>query len=152
MVGGGRLVGAGDDQGFSNVRGPWYPSVMVWLASFIQIVVALGLCNVWLLRFNHPTPYRGGGAQNMREEFAVYGLSRAFCYFVGALKLTVAALLIAAFFQPRVGMYASGVLLVLMLGAVLMHYKVGDPVRKAVPAAVMLFFSVVLLARYTAVP
>lgn len=127
-------------------------SCMHWLASFIQIVVALGLCNVWVLRFNRPTPYRGGGAQNMREEFAVYGLSRTFCYVVGVLKLTVATLLIAAVFQPGVGVYASGGLFVLMLGAVLMHFKVGDPVRKAVPAAVMLLFSVLLLVRYTAVP
>lgn len=141
-----------DDEGFSTVCTAWYALFMQWLAIFIQMVVVLGLCNVWLLRFNRPTPYRGGGAQNMREEFAVYGLSRTFCYLVGVLKLTVAALLIAAFFQPGLGVYPSGVLVVLMLGAVLMHYKVGDPVRKAVPAAVMLLFSGVLLVRYIAVP
>jgi hypothetical protein len=37
-----------------------------------QIVVALGLLNVWLLRANKPTSWRGGEAKNMLEEFRTY--------------------------------------------------------------------------------
>jgi hypothetical protein len=44
------------------------------LALVSQIVIALGLLNVWLLRAKRPTAYRGGDAQNMKEEFEAYGL------------------------------------------------------------------------------
>ena len=116
--------------------------------SLIQICVALGLLNVWVLRFNRPTPYRGGNAQNMPEEFAVYGLSRSFCWLVGALKLTAAALLLAGLFQPSCTFAASAILMVLMAGAVLMHFKVGDPLKKALPALLMLVLSVILFASH----
>jgi uncharacterized membrane protein YkgB len=86
----------------------------------------------------------------MPEEFAVYGLSRGFCYLIGAVKLSVAALLIVSLIEPGLGLYASGLLAVLMFGAVVMHFKVGDPVRRAVPAAALLLTSVFLVWRCSA--
>ncbi len=49
---------------------------MVPMIRIIQCLVALGLLNVWLLRFNRKTPYRdrGGSTASMREEFAAYGM------------------------------------------------------------------------------
>ena len=35
----------------------------------IQIVIAIGIFNVWLLNFKKPSKYRGGNSQNMTEEF-----------------------------------------------------------------------------------
>ena len=50
------------------------------LVQICQIIVALGLLNVWLLRFNKPTAYRGGKAVNLPGEFAAYGLPAWSCY------------------------------------------------------------------------
>ena len=39
----------------------------------INVIVSLSILNVWLLRFNNQTPYRGGDSNNLKEEFHVYG-------------------------------------------------------------------------------
>jgi len=39
-----------------------------------QLVIALGIFNVWLLRSGKATAWRGGEARTMKEEFEVYGL------------------------------------------------------------------------------
>jgi hypothetical protein len=104
----------------------------------IQVVIALGIANVWLLRSGKPTGWRGGGAQNMKEEFKVYGLPDGFVHVIGFLKLTLAALLIAGIWFPVVIQPAAIGMAVLMLGAVAMHVKVGDPPKKSLPAFTML--------------
>ena len=55
-----------------------------------QVVIALGIYNVWLLRFGKSTQWRGGTATNMKEEFEAYGLPQVAVYVVGFLKLTFA--------------------------------------------------------------
>ena len=55
-----------------------------------QIVAALGLLNVWLLRANRSTEYRGADATNMREEFAAYGLPAWMVGVIGVLKVGAA--------------------------------------------------------------
>ena len=44
--------------------------------NIIKLIIGLGLINVWVLRYNKKTEYRGGAANNMLEEFHSYGLSR----------------------------------------------------------------------------
>ena len=109
-----------------------------------QVIIALGLLNVWLLRFNKATNYRGGDSKNLLEEFAVYGLPEWFCYFVGALKVTSAMALLAGFLYPQLIFPAAAVISTLMLGAVAMHFKVGDSVKKTFPAFLMLLMSVLV--------
>ena len=41
---------------------------MEWIVVLIQIIIALGILNVWILRFGKATAWRGGDAQNMRQE------------------------------------------------------------------------------------
>jgi hypothetical protein len=67
----------------------------------LQIIIALGLLNVWLLRFNKVTAYRGGSANTLLEEFAVYGLPAWFCYFIGILKVGSAVALLLGFIYPQ---------------------------------------------------
>lgn len=107
-----------------------------------QIVIALGLVNVWIVRFGKATAYRGGRAQNMREEFAAYGLPAWSLFAIGGLKLTIAALLVAAVWFAGLRQPASAALALLMLGAVLMHVRVRDPLVRSVPALGMLVLSV----------
>jgi uncharacterized membrane protein YphA (DoxX/SURF4 family) len=103
-----------------------------------QLVIALGLLNVWLLRFGKATPWRGGKAVNMREEFAAYGLPAWFMWVVGGLKVSLAILLIVGLWITPVSRPAAIGVAVLMLGAIAMHVKVGDPIKKALPATSML--------------
>jgi hypothetical protein len=110
----------------------------------LQIVIALGIYNVWLLRFGKATGYRGGTARNLKEEFEVYGLPGWFVWVVGGLKLLLATLLIAGIWVPGVTKPAAAGMAVLMLGAVAMHVKVKDPVKRALPASAMLIMSLVV--------
>lgn len=114
----------------------------LYLVSALQVILALGLINVWLVRFRKPTKYRGSGAANMREEFRAYGLPTWFMYLIGAAKMVIAALLIIGLWIPAVVMPAAAVLAVLMIGAVSMHVKVRDAFIRTVPALLMLAMAV----------
>jgi DoxX-like family len=110
----------------------------------LQIIVGLGLLNVWLLRCGKKTPYRGGGAENLRDEFEAYGLPVWFMWVIGVLKIGVAASLLAGIWLPALVQPAALVLVVLMLGAVGMHLKVKDPFKATVPALAMLIMAVAI--------
>ena len=103
-----------------------------------QLIIALGLLNVWLLRSGKATAWRGGSARNMREEFAAYGLPAWFMWVVGGLKVSLAILLIVGLWVDTVTSPAAIGIAVLMLGAIAMHVKVGDPLRKSLPATSLL--------------
>ncbi|MCX6747480.1 MAG: hypothetical protein NTW98_00830, partial [Candidatus Nomurabacteria bacterium] len=75
-----------------------------------QIVIALGLINVWLVRFNKPTEYRGKGAGNMADEFTAYGLPKWFMYLVGAGKMAIALAMVLGFWMPALVYPASSLL------------------------------------------
>ena len=121
---------------------------MEWLslASLLQIIVGLGLLNVWLVRGRSTTSYRGGAAQTLQEEFAAYGLPGFAFYLVGALKIGAAVVLIAGVWMALPVRAAAGLVAALMIGAVAMHLKVGDPLMKSLPAALMLALSAAIVA------
>jgi hypothetical protein len=108
----------------------------------VQVVIALGILNVWVLRYGKPTSWRGGTAKNMAEEFEVYGLPSWFMKVIGALKLLLAAALIAGIWLPDLVRPAAVGMGILMLGAIAMHIKVKDPLMRSLPAFCMLVLSV----------
>lgn len=110
----------------------------------IQVIIALGIFNVWLLRYRKATGWRGGNARNLKEEFDVYGLPGWFMRLVGFLKLLFAALLIAGTWFPPVTKPAAFGMAILMLGAVSMHVKVKDPWKRSLPAFLMLALSLIV--------
>lgn len=110
-----------------------------------QLVVGLGILNVWFLRFNKNTQYRGQKATNLKEEFAAYGLPDWAVWVVGTLKVGAALALLAGIALPSLVLPAAALMSVLMIGAISMHIKVGDPAKKSLPAAVMLALSLVLV-------
>ncbi len=110
----------------------------------LQIVIALGIVNVWIVRPGKATSWRGGAAADMRQEFAVYGLPVGVMWAVGALKLTLAALLIAGIWVPTLVKPAAIGMAVLMAGAVAMHVKVKDPAQRSLPAFIMLVLSLIV--------
>ncbi len=122
---------------------------MEWLSlpNLLQIIVGLGLLNVWLVRGSSSTSYRGGSAQTLQEEFATYGLPGFAFYLVGALKIGAAVILLAGVWMATLPVReAAGLVAALMLGAIVMHLKVGDPVVKSLPAAAMLAMSAAIIA------
>lgn len=116
------------------------------IATILQIVVALGLLNVWLLRPGRRTAYRGGEASSLKEEFAAYGLPDFLFYLVGALKIGAAIALIAGIWNASLVLPAAALVVLLMVGALAMHAKVKDPATKSLPAFLMLIMSASLCA------
>jgi DoxX-like family len=115
------------------------------LLLILKSAVGFGILNVWILRFNKATPYRGGNARTMPEEFVAYGLPVWLTYVVGALKVLSALWLLGGIWAPLPAAPAATVLCVLMVGALLMHVKVRDPLLRSVPAALMLALNLAIL-------
>ena len=118
---------------------------MEYLAPAIQLILGLGILNVWLLRRTKVTPYRGGGSPTLREEFRAYNLPDFFYYIIGALKLTAAALLLFGLYFENLVDFGALLLAALMAGAFAMHLKIRDPLIKAVPSVTLLLLCLVLL-------
>jgi hypothetical protein len=110
----------------------------------LQIIAALGLLNVWVLRISKKTPYRGKGAASMRREFEAYSLPFWFMWVIGTLKIGVAGALLVGIWIPALSQPTALVLILLMLGALGMHLKVRDPFMAAVPALAMFMMAVVI--------
>lgn len=115
------------------------------MINILQIVLALGLLNVWLLRSGKATAYRGRNAKNMKEEFRAYGLPVWFMYVTGFLKIMIAVAFIVGIWISALVFPAAVILSALMLGAISMHIKVRDPFKKALPATLMLVMSLAVI-------
>jgi hypothetical protein len=111
---------------------------MQYVIIVLQLVVSLGILNVWLLRSNRATAYRGGNAKTMREEFAIYGLPYWFMCVIGVLKVGLAIALLASIWVDHLARPAAIGMGALMLGAFVMHLKVKDPLSKALPSMAVL--------------
>ena len=118
---------------------------MTFVGNAAQLAAALWILNVWILRFNKETDYRGGGAKNLPEEFDVYGFPSGTVYLVGAAQIILALLLIVGLWVDVLVTPSAGLLALLMVGAVAMHYRVGDRPKKALPATSVLVLSVLAL-------
>lgn len=111
---------------------------MEYVEIALKIIVALSLLNVWLIQYNKPTRWRGGNAQTIKEEFEVYRLPVWLCYVVGFLKVSLSIVLLASIWYPAYEEYAALGLAVLLLGSILMHIKIKDPLFKSFPAFLFL--------------
>lgn len=112
--------------------------------TILQVVVGLGILNVWLLRANRSTGFRGGDSKSLKEEFATYGLPEAVFYAVGALKITLALALLLGVWIPALTLPAASGMTLLMMGAFSMHLKIKDPFRKTWPSLAMLAMSLLI--------
>ena len=115
------------------------------LIMILQLIISIGLINVWFFRFNKVTEYRGGNAQNMKEEFKAYGLPIWSMYLVGAMKVLIAIMLIVSIWIEELLIYNLVVLAALMVAAVMMHLKVKDPIKKSYPALSILFMIALIM-------
>lgn len=111
---------------------------MNYLLVLFQCVVAISILNVWLVQSKKPTQWRGGDAKTIVEEFKVYGLPIWMCYAVGTLKVLFALGLLLAIWYPELRQIPALGLAVLLFGSIVMHLKIGDPLKKSVPAFLFL--------------
>jgi uncharacterized membrane protein YphA (DoxX/SURF4 family) len=118
---------------------------MTILHIICQLIIGLGILNVWFLRPGRKTAYRGGDAASLKEEFAAYGLPAWMFWLVGVLKVGAALALLVGIAFPMLVQPVASLMAFLMLGAIVMHLKVKDAPRKSLPAAIMLALSVVLI-------
>ena len=116
---------------------------MFLIGRIAQSAAALWILNVWFRRFDKDTGYRGGGAENMKEEFEEYGLSETAMYAVGGVKVSLAMLMLVGNFVPKLTRPASMALGAFMVGAIGMHLKVNDPIKRSLPAISVLSLSLV---------
>ena len=120
-----------------------------WEHTIIRWGVALVLLSVWTWRCNRCTKFRAKGARSMKEEFRVYGLSRATMYVVGFLKIVISGIFIFGHNVPFLIRPAALLLMILMSVAVLCHLKVErHRYSKACPAYLILFFATYLAIRH----
>ena len=110
----------------------------------IQVIIAVVLLSVWLVRPRMQTRYRGGEAKNLKEEFAAYGLPYWFMIVIGILKVSAGILLIIGLWFPTVTSYTAIGVALLMAGAVSMHIRVKDPLDKSLPALTLLVLSLLV--------
>ncbi|MCK0189190.1 DoxX family protein [Arenibacter sp. F20364] len=111
-----------------------------------KIIIFLSILNVWFLRFNKPTPWRGGESKSMKEEFETYGLSHTIMYIVGTIKVGLAILLVVSIWLKDLSTPAAGAMGIFMLGAIAMHFKADDPNIKSFPALILFLLSVGIVA------
>ncbi|MFT5836708.1 MAG: hypothetical protein ACI9ZV_000204 [Candidatus Azotimanducaceae bacterium] len=115
------------------------------ITTLLQIIVPLGIFNVWLLRAQKSTVYRGKASKSLKEEFVAYGLSKWMFYLIGFLKVSAAIAILLGFLYPSLTALGAAVISVLMLGALAMHFRVRDALLKSLPAALMLLMSLWLV-------
>ncbi len=120
---------------------------MEYFIIVLQIIVAFSILNVWLIQNKKPSQWRGGNAKTLIEEFQVYGLPVWMCYLVGALKVILALGLLAAIWFPDIRQASALGLAALLLGSIIMHFKIKDPLKKSLPA--FIFF---IMCLYIAFP
>lgn len=123
---------------------------MSLVATTAQILIALGIFNVWILRRDRPTGYRPEGASSIGEEFRSYGFPDWLHVFVGVTKVGLAAALLVGIVYAQIALPAAVLMAALMVGAVWAHVRVGDPWVKSVPALGMLFLSGLVIGSHVA--
>ncbi len=118
---------------------------MEYIIISVQIIIALSIFNVWILRYGKSSEWRAGSAKNMKEEFEAYGLPFWFMNVIGFLKLLFAILLLVGIWFPDFTKPAAIGIAILMIGAIFMHVKVKDPLKKSLPAFSLLVLSMLII-------
>lgn len=113
---------------------------MSYLHIALTLIVSLGILNVWVLRRDQQTPFRGQGAKTLREEFAVYGLPTWVFTVIGVVKVSLATALLLSLWKPAAALAQPSALALalIMVVAFVMHLKVKDAAIKAVPSLAVL--------------
>ena len=111
---------------------------MDYLLIALTLTVSLGILNVWVLRRDQQTAYRGQAARTLRDEFAAYGLPAWVFPVIGVTKVLLATALLASLQFSFLGKPSAMALGVIMLVAFALHLKVRDAAIKSLPSLAVL--------------
>ena len=111
----------------------------------IKLIISLSVLNVWLLRAKKPTQWRGGGAESLQDEFKAYGLTPEMMRLVGAVKIILSLILLFSIFYPQAEIVGAAGMAIMMVGAIIMHIKIDDPLKRSLPAFIFLTLSLILI-------
>ncbi len=111
---------------------------MNYIIILLQCIVAFSILNVWLLQNKKPSQWRGGNAKTIVEEFKVYGLPDWSFYIIGSVKVFLAFGLLAAIWFPIIRTPSALGLSLLLVGSIAMHVKISDPIKKSLPAFILM--------------
>ncbi len=100
------------------------------LINLSQIIVAISVVYVWTFRFH-----------NVLREFEQFGLSDLTRNIVGAIKISLATLLIVGIWYSSLVLIPSILMGLLMIGAQYFHFKISNPLIKHLPSLFLLSMS-----------
>ena len=103
---------------------------MILLANCAQIIIALSIAYVWIIRYD-----------NLVKEFKQYGIPDLLRNFVGATKIALSTLLVVGICYPDVVMVSALLMAGLMVCAQIAHIKVKNPIAKFIPSFLLLLLS-----------
>ena len=98
-----------------------------------QLIVSISVLIVWVFRYD-----------NIVLEFKQYGLSNLLRNFVGALKISLATILILGIWYQELLFIASMAMAFLMVCAQLCHFKVKNNWMKFMPSLSLLILSLLI--------
>ena len=98
-----------------------------------QIIVAASVYFVWIFRFF-----------NVVKEFKQFGLSDLTRSFIGATKISLAALLVVGIWHPEFIPIPSALMGLLMVAAQYFHFKAKNSFIKHLPSLILLILCVFL--------
>jgi hypothetical protein len=102
-------------------------------AVIAQIVIALSIAIVWVGRFD-----------NIVKEFKQYRLPDTVRNMVGAIKISLATLLVAGIWYPALVVGPALAMAFLMLCAQVAHFSVRNPWHKHLPSLALLILSLLV--------
>tara|TARA_X000001036_G_scaffold343861_1_gene323480 strand:- start:954 stop:1334 length:381 start_codon:yes stop_codon:yes gene_type:complete len=118
---------------------------MKYIKIILSLIISLTILNVWLIRFDSNSIYRGGEAKNMIQEFEEYGFNENIVYIVGFLKVSSALVLLLGIYYNKLIFPAALTISLFMISAVIMHFKISDELIKFMPSSILLFSSLAII-------
>lgn len=106
---------------------------MTNLVLLSQIIVAASVYYVWIFRHF-----------NVIKEFHQFGLSDLTRSFIGAIKISLAAILLVGIWYPELIPISSALMGLLMVGAQYFHFKIKNPFIKHLPSLILLLLCIFL--------
>jgi len=104
---------------------------MTNLLTMAQIIVAASVAYVWVFRYDV-----------IIKEFKQFGLSDLTRTFVGALKVSLATLLVAGIWFPQLVTIPAALMGLCMLAAQYFHFKIKNPFIKHLPSFIFMILCI----------
>lgn len=102
-----------------------------------QLVISISIVIVWVFRYD-----------NIVLEFKQYGLSNLLRNIVGALKISLATILVIGIWYHEFLFISSAMMALLMLCAQFFHFKVKNNWIKFMPSLSLLILSLLITSSY----